>query len=114
MQRGGTSGTGIVHVDDAGIAQPGLAEEGLAPDASLVEQSAGRGVAEDDQVDPGRLDTCVCQRVGYHLVGHVDRGTVPSVHGGGGRPHDAHGTVHRRQPTAPSERRPCPPSTGRS
>ncbi len=50
VEGGGPSGARVVHVDDAGIAQPGLAQERLAPDASLVDQPAGGGVAEDHQM----------------------------------------------------------------
>ena len=67
------------------LRSPARREEGLAPDASLVEQAAGGGVAEDHQVDVGRVDAGVGQGVGHHLVGHVLGGAVPPVHGGDGR-----------------------------
>ncbi len=94
VQGGGAAGARVVDVDDAGVAQAGLLQEGLAPDAPLVEQPAGGGVAEHHQVDVGRVDPGVGQGVGHHLVGHVLGGAVPPVHGGDAGAHDVCGAVH--------------------
>ena len=54
VQGRGPTGARVVDVDDAGVAEPGLAKERLAPDASLVDEATGGGVAEHHQVDLGR------------------------------------------------------------
>ena len=39
------------YVDDAGVAQSCVEQEALAPDARLVEQATGGGVAEHHEID---------------------------------------------------------------
>ena len=117
VQGGGATGTGVVDVDDAGVAQAGLSEERLAPDAALVEQAAGGGVAEHHQIDVGRVDAGIGQGVGHHLVGHLHGRPVLPVHGGDAGADDVCGWVHavplilravgrvRRPPARPATRR---------
>ncbi len=89
-----TSRARVVDVDDAGVAQAGLLQERLAPDAPLVEQAPGGGIAEHHQIDLGRIDRRAGQGVGHDLVGHVDRRAVLPVHGSDAGAHDVCALVH--------------------
>ena len=90
----GPAGTGVVDVDDPGVAQSGTREERLTADATLVEEPAGRGVAEDDQVDSGGVHAGVGNGLAHDLVRHVLEGPVPPVHRGDGHAGDVCEALH--------------------
>ena len=94
VQGRGPAGARVVDVDDPGVAQPGVEQEALAPDAGLVEEPAGGGVPEDDQVDLVGGQPGVGQGVVDDLVGHGLDGEVAPLHGGGGGADDVCGAVH--------------------
>ncbi len=75
----------------AALRRPALAQEGLSPDACLVAEPAGGGIAEHDQGDVGRVDRRVGQGIGHGVVGHLGQGEVAPAHGGDARADDGRG-----------------------
>ena len=88
VQRRAAPGARVVDVDDGRLAQPRLAQPGLAAHAALVVQPPGHGVGDDDEAELVRRHAGVAERLVGHLVGHRLGREVAPAHVGHAGPED--------------------------